>query len=125
MVPLVIAVVLFTIIFVVIKCTTIRRSPGPAGQSRVNDVPLQPLPHSIQLPPPSTQTLLSNAERGPGLPQQSIPSPATSQALTPNTEIASPHYSEPFATAADPFPSSTDYSQGVTNMSLGDGNAQL
>ncbi|XP_078371388.1 dorsal-ventral patterning protein tolloid-like [Oculina patagonica] len=104
-VPLVVAVVLFSIIFVVIKCTTIRRSTGPPGPSRVNDVPLHPLPHIIEVPP-TTQTLSA--------------SPVTSQSLPPTTELVPPYYPEPFATASDPPPTSTNYSQGVTNMSLAD-----
>lgn len=49
-VPIVIAVVLFSIIFVVIKCTKINRSAGPAGSSRVNDVSLQPLSDATVVP---------------------------------------------------------------------------
>ena len=104
MVPLVVAVVLFSIIFVVIKCTTVRRSTGPAGPSRVNDVPLQTLPHSVEIPP-TTQALSAL--------------PAASQPLPPNTELVPLNYPEPFATAPDPPPTSTDYSHDVTNVSLG------
>ena len=59
--PLVIALVLFVIIFVVIKCTTIRHSTRPSVQSRVNEVCLQPLPPSVEVPP-TTQSLPSGTE---------------------------------------------------------------
>ena len=108
MVPLVIAVVLFSIIFVVVKCTTIRRSTGPAGASRVNDVPLQPLRVEI---PSTTQTLSASS--------------AAPQSSPPNTELVPPYNPDSFATFSDPPPTYTDYSQGVTNLALGDRTAQV
>lgn len=91
-VPIVIAVVLFSIIFVVIKCTKINRSAGPAGSSRVNDVPFQPLSDSTVVP-----TI------APSL------SPGTMQVDVP------PPHSIPL-TAPVQLPPSTDHSQGFTNF---------
>ena len=106
-VPLVVAVFLFSIIFVVLKCTTIRRSIGPAGPSCVNDVPLQPLRVEI---PPTTQTLSASS--------------AAPQSSPPNTDLVPLYNPESFATFSDPPPTYTDYSQGVTNLALGDRTAQ-
>ena len=102
-VPIVVAVVLFSIIFVVIKCTKIQRSAGPAGSSRVNEVPLQSLPYTIE-DPPTTQFLSQNTE---------------------HVDFPHPH-PVPLATAPDQLPSSTDYPpQGATNMAVEDGNVQV
>ena len=106
-VPLVIAVVLFSIIFVVIKCTTIRRSTGPARPSRASEVPLHLL--RVELPP-TTQTLSASS--------------AAHQSSPPNTELLPPSYQESFATFSDPPPTSTEYSEGVTNLAVGDRTAQ-
>ena len=115
MVPLVIAVVLFIIIFVVIKCTTIRRSTGPVGQSRANEDPLQPLPEHVELPP-TTQSLPSNTEVDRSFLRHPHPAStgiASSQPSVLNTELATPPYTESFAT------------ESVTNMSQGDVSEQV
>lgn len=78
------------------------RSAEPAGSSGVNEVTRQPLSHRIELPPTT----------------QSQSSHATSQS-------SSHPYSDPFTTVSAPPPPSTDNSQGVTNMSMEDGAAQL
>lgn len=93
-VPIVIAVVLFSVIFVVIKCTKINRSAGPAGSSRVNDVRLQPLSDTMVV-----QTI------APSL------SPGTLQVDVP------PPHSIPL-TAPVQLPPSTDHSQGFTNFTV-------
>lgn len=90
-VPIVIAVVLFSVIFVVIKCTKINRSAGPAGSSRVNDVPLS-----------DTMVVQTIA---PSL------SPGTLQVDVP------PPHSIPL-TAPVQLPPSTDHSQGFTNFTV-------
>ena len=101
--PIVVAVVLFSIIFVVIKCTKIQRSAGPAGSSRVNEVPLQPLPQTMEVPP-TTQSLFQNTE---------------------HADVPHPH-PVPLATAPYQLPSFTDYSpQGATNMAAEDGTVQV
>ncbi|PFX28545.1 Tolloid-like protein 2 [Stylophora pistillata] len=99
-VPIVVAVVLFSIIFVVIKCTKINRSAGPAGSSRVNDVPLQPF---------SDAPLLATI--GPSL-----------SSGTQQVDVPPPHPNP--ATAPDELPPSTDYSQGFTNFAEGGGYVQ-
>ena len=100
-VPIVVAVVLFTIIFIVIKSTNIRRL------STVPEVPLQPLARGAAQPP-TTQSPYSNTEFG-----------TYQQPSAPDTELVVPPYPEPQATASHPpLPSSTDYSQGNTNMPL-------
>ena len=100
-VPIVVAVVLFTIIFIVIKSTNIRRL------STVHEVSLQPLARGAAQPP-TTQSPYSNTEFG-----------MSQQPSAPDTELAVPPYPEPQATASQPpLPSSTDYSQGNTNMPL-------
>lgn len=88
-VPIVIAVVLFSVIFVVIKCTKINRSAGPAGSS-----PLQPLSDATVVP-----TI------APSL------SPGTMQVDVP------PPHSIPL-TAPVQLPPSTDHSQGFTNFTV-------
>ena len=106
-VPIVVAVVLFAIIFVVIKCTKITRSAGPAGSSGANEVPLQPLAQSTEIvatpeliPPPSSQSLFSN------------------------TEDVPPSYAASLSTPG-PHPTSTGYSPGVPNMTMGENTAHL
>jgi len=105
-VPIVAAIVLFSIIFVVIKSTKIRRL------SPVREVPLQPLPSGAE------QSPYLNTELG----MRSLPpshAPEISQPSAPNAEFVAPSYPEPLATASHPpLPSSTDNSQGNTNMSL-------
>lgn len=99
-VPIVVAVVLFSIIFAVIKCTKINRSAGPAGSSRVNDVPLQPLSEAHLLP-----TIVPSLSSG-----------------TQQVDVPLPHPNP--ATAPDELPPSTDYSQGFTNFAEGGGYVQ-
>ena len=80
MVPLVIAIVLFSIIFVVIKFTTIRRLTGPAEPSLADEITLQPLPLSVELPPTTQcQPSVPNTVRVP--PSYPEPSPE-SQGVT-------------------------------------------
>lgn len=99
-VPIVVAVVLFSIIFVVIKCTKINRSAGPAGSSRVNDVPLQPFSDA-----PLLATIVPSLSSG-----------------TQQVDVPPPHPIP--ATAPDELPPSTDYSQGFTNFAEGGGYVQ-
>ncbi|XP_022795753.1 bone morphogenetic protein 1-like [Stylophora pistillata] len=99
-VPIVVAVVLFSIIFAVVKCTKINRSAGPAGSSRVNDVPLQPLSEAHLFP-----TIVSSLSSG-----------------TQRVDVPPPHPNP--ATAPDELPPSTDYSQGFTNFAEGGGYVQ-
>jgi len=95
----------------VIKSTKIRRL------SPVHDVPVQPLARGAEQPP-TTQSPYSNTEFDMRYPPQSH-APEISQPSAPNTELVVPPCPEPLATASDPPPpSSTDYSQGNTNMSL-------
>ena len=113
--PLVIALVLFAIIFVVIKCTTIRHSTRPSVQSGVNEVCLQPLPPSVEVPPttqfpPSGTEVDTSLLRHPHPVNDLLTSHEPSQPSVLNTEPVSPPYSE---------------SQGVTSMPQGDGPAQL
>ena len=109
MVPMVAAVVLFGIIFAVIKCTKITRSAGPAGTcTGANEAPLQPLLESTENDP--TPELVP---------------PASSQSFFPDTEDVPPSYEESLSTAYDPHPSSTNYSPDVTNMVREDGTVQL
>ena len=98
--PIVIAVVLFAIIFAVIKCTNIKRSAGLAGSSITNEVSLQPLAHGTDFSPPFIET-------------------APPLSLN-NTEAAPPSYQESLPTVSDPLPFSGDYSQGVTNNTISD-----
>lgn len=100
-VPIVVAVVLFTIIFIVIKSTKIRRL------STVHEVPLQSLSRGAEQSP-TTLSPYPNTEFG-----------MNQQPSAPNTELFVPPYPELLTTASHaPLPSSTDYSQGNTNMSL-------
>ena len=109
-VPIVVAVVLFSIIFVVIKFTKIRRS------STVHEVPLQPLPLRVEQSPMTTQSLYSNTEFGTSYVRQPH-APEMLQPSAPNTELVAPPYPEPLATASD--------SQVNTNMSLADETASM
>lgn len=94
-VPIVAAVFLFSIIFVVIKCTKIRTSVI----AREN--PLQPLPLGAEQPT-TTQSPYSNTEFG----MSHLPQPHA------------PSHPDPLTTASHPLPSFADYSQGNTNISL-------
>ena len=109
-VPMVAAVVLFAIIFAVIKCTKITRSAGPAGTSGANEAPLQPLPQSTENDP--TPELVPHAS-------------SQSQSFSPDTEDVSSSYEESLSTAYDPHPSSTNYSPDVTNMVREEWTVQL
>ena len=57
----------------------IRRSAGQAASSGVNEVPLQPLPHSSEI--------------ARSLPDQALP--PSSQPLSLSTEVALPSYTQP------------------------------
>ena len=121
MVPIVVAVVLFAIIFAVIKFTKITRSAGPAGTSGANEVPLQPLSRSPEFSLP---------------PGQAVPS--SSQTISPNPVVAPPSQSLPsdiegaqsffiessVATSSGTPPPTADHSEGITNMAMECGSSQ-